>query len=397
MAETEKYIVFFSWQSNKKEAKDSIFLALRQARKTLLTEGIDLVIDSDTWDRVGKKNIENEVLRKISNCDIFVADFTPVCTIPGDEKENRIEHLQPNANVMFEYGYALALKGDERMILLANLEHEEYIEHLPFDINHDTITKFTIEAGAPALVKPIRKIIEHIREERAVQKPQYGCNVLFNADGELVPSATIHPKYKRIHYYKHRVIPQTQTTANKDFPENSLFGATSALTAAIRSAQKYQEAIRPTIVTPVVKWGTVTRNHALCPIEFVFINTGITELNNCEITIKFNCHDIVLKTRNKESTSIAVITQQKDYSIRGNQIHCNVRILNPNTTYSIDPVYVQAPADTDDIEIEWTMQSTRHRQTGRLTLHVEKEVEDEWEENEQRAGEVDIKPYIKEE
>lgn len=397
MAEKEKYIVFFSWQSNRLKAKNAIFSALRHAEDVLAADSIELVIDSDTWDRIGKKNIENEVLRKINDCDIFVADLTPICTIPADEKRNRIEHLQPNANVMFEYGYALARKGEEKMILLANLEANEHVEHLPFDINHDTITPFTIKAGVPSLIKPIQKMIQHIREERALQKPQYGCNVLFDVDGALTPDAIIYPKFKCIHYYKRRVVPNVQNADQKVYPRNSLFGAASAISAAVLSAQKYSEALNPVVVTPEVKWGTKKRNHALCPVKFVFENTGQTVLHNCDIFIRFNTSGIMLDTRNEESLSIAIMVGAKNYSIQENSVRCNVGILNPNTVYSIDAIYVQAPIDTDIIEIEWTMQSTCCRQTGKLNIHVERSIEDEYVENEQRAGEDDYQPFIEEE
>lgn len=394
MAEKEKYIVFFSWQSNRAKAKKAIFSALDNARDVLAADGIELVIDSDTWDRVGKKNIESEVLRKINNCDIFVADFTPVCTVPADEQRNRIEHLQPNANVMFEYGYALASKGEERMILLANMEADEHIEHLPFDINHDTITPFSIKGGLPPLIKPIQKIIQRIREERALQKPQYGCNVLFDMDGALASDVIIHPKYKCIHYYRHRVVHNARNAEQEVYPQNSLFGATSAISAAIHSAQRYSNALKPVVVTPVVKVVTKRLNHALCPIKFLFENMGQTVLYNCDIFIKFNTPGIILDTRNEESMSIAIIADKKNYSIQKDGICCNVGILNPNSVYSIDTIFVQAPIDTDNIEIEWTMQSTCHRQTGKLNIHVERSIEHEYLENEQRAGEDEYKPFL---
>lgn len=396
MAEKEKYIVFFSWQSNRTKAKKAIFSALHNAEDALKADGIELVIDSDTWDRIGKKNIENEVLRKINNCDIFVADFTPVCTIPADEKRNRIEHLQPNANVLFEYGYALARKGENKMILLANLEANEHIEHLPFDINHDTITAFSIKAGVPSLIKPIQKMIQLIREERALQKPQYGCNVLFDVDGALIPDVIIHPKYKRIHYYRHRLVPNARTAEQNAYPQNSLFGASSALGAAIKAAQKYSEAITPVLVTPEIKYGAKKRNNALCPVKFVFENTGQTVLHNCDIFIKFITPGIILDTRNEESLSIAILVGAKNYSIKKDSISCNVGILNPNSTYPLDPIYVQAPMETDVLEVEWTMQSTCYRQSGKLNIHVERMVEDEHIANDQRAGEHEYLPFIEE-
>ncbi len=73
--------IFFSWQSDRTDVKKAIQRELDTVAKKLKKEDINLIIDHDTRDRVGTQNIDVEVLQKILNCDIFIADITPVCKI----------------------------------------------------------------------------------------------------------------------------------------------------------------------------------------------------------------------------------------------------------------------------------------------------------------------------
>ena len=73
-----EYRLFFSWQNDRKDTKAIINSALKRAKNRLKANGIDLFIDQDTRERVGKRNIDAEVLEKIRKCDIFVADLTPI-------------------------------------------------------------------------------------------------------------------------------------------------------------------------------------------------------------------------------------------------------------------------------------------------------------------------------
>ena len=107
----ERYRLFYSWQNDRKETKSVIMSALKNVKDRLAKEGIDLFLDQDTRERIGKRNIDAEVLEKIRKCDIFVADLTPVITyIPPKEQHDLPKHM-PNSNVMYEYGYALHAKG----------------------------------------------------------------------------------------------------------------------------------------------------------------------------------------------------------------------------------------------------------------------------------------------
>ena len=202
---TEKYRLFYSWQSDRKDTKSIILAALNNVKERFKSEGIDLFIDQDTRERVGKRNIEAEVLEKIRKCDVFLADLTPVITYkPSIESHDLPKHM-PNSNVMYEYGYALSEKGEDHMIVLASLnkEEDEHIEYMPFDINHDTITLFSDEGSLGKLYGWIKNIIEKVREDRAAIIPKHASTILFRIDENFTDEITIHPRYKKI-YYTHK-------------------------------------------------------------------------------------------------------------------------------------------------------------------------------------------------
>lgn len=110
----------------------------------------------------------------------------------------------PNSNVMYEYGYALHAKGENRMIVLASQEKEndEHIEFMPFNINHDIITLFTDEDSLGGLTRWIRKIIEDVDIGRELFVPPYDCALHFIADKgcTYTDEITIRSHYKRICY-----------------------------------------------------------------------------------------------------------------------------------------------------------------------------------------------------
>jgi hypothetical protein len=143
--------------------KKAIQRELETIAKKLEKEDINLIIDHDTRDRVGTQNIDIEVLQKISSCDIFIADVTPVCKILSNNNTSIPVKLISNPNVMYESGYALARKGLCKMIFLALLEPGETIAQLPFDINHNTITPIHDLEQIPALYSMIKKIIDIVR------------------------------------------------------------------------------------------------------------------------------------------------------------------------------------------------------------------------------------------
>lgn len=97
--------VFFSWQSDhpSSQCKGLIRGALDSAAKSLsssVSEADRTEIVSDTQGIGGSPEIFNAICDQIDQCDVFVADLTPVAEIVKDGHRK----VLPNSNVLIEYG-----------------------------------------------------------------------------------------------------------------------------------------------------------------------------------------------------------------------------------------------------------------------------------------------------
>lgn len=386
MESKKTYTIFFSWQSTRPDVKKAIMKMLSGVVKELSKEGIDLCLDQDTWNRVGKKRIEVEVLNKIDSCDIFIADLTPVCKIEADEDEDRLEKLQPNANVMFEYGYALKAKGEERMILLANLEKGEHREHLPFDINHDTITAFTMDKGVPCLLKPIKKMIELIDKERKDAVKEYDCSVFFAEESGL--ETTIHPVFKKVVYVR----PQDEYLVSTDASLECVTHS-EAFSLWAENVAKTGKLLVPEPLLHARRISGV-RNLSLCQLRLCLANMGTIELNNCHLSISADNSGIVFKDTNEERTLRNMLAMtHRNVAVYEDHVTFHRDILNPNMQCRMDEFYVVVPYETNSFVLHWSMQSTRHHQEGDMLVHVDPEYRIDCVPNAKRVGETEIEDY----
>lgn len=127
--------IFYSWQSDKPPELCSRFIrtALDEATTLLMAErgGLKITIEAGTEGEPGTPVVTDTILRRINECDIFVADVTIVGMIENPEGPKPT----PNPNVMVEYGYARRAKGDPRILLVMNSAFGEP-KVLPFDLNY---------------------------------------------------------------------------------------------------------------------------------------------------------------------------------------------------------------------------------------------------------------------
>lgn len=131
--------IFYSWQSDIKESRNFISGCLKKIPDKL--KGISVIeIDRDTQGIAGSPDIGDAIYKKIDSADIFVADVT----IINHEYTGR---KTPNPNVMLELGYAIKALGWQRILLLYNEDYGD-AELLPFDINHQRMTKFSLQEEA---------------------------------------------------------------------------------------------------------------------------------------------------------------------------------------------------------------------------------------------------------
>ena len=120
--------IFYSWQAtlpgnaNRNLIRVSLSRAIEELNEEFAVEDRDeATLDSDTANTPGSPDIIRTILSKIDSATIFVADVTLV------------NETQPNANVMFELGYAIKSLGESNIILLFN-EHFGNTRDLPFDL-----------------------------------------------------------------------------------------------------------------------------------------------------------------------------------------------------------------------------------------------------------------------
>lgn len=129
------FTLFFSWQSDNQIACNAIRHAIENAISKINDKGIyNIMYDESTLGVPGMPPINRTVENKIKNCDIFVADVTPVASNGGK--------LLPNSNVMHELGYARAVIGYKRLLAVGMNTTGWQPHQLPFDINHDEIIQF---------------------------------------------------------------------------------------------------------------------------------------------------------------------------------------------------------------------------------------------------------------
>jgi len=120
-------IVFYSWQSD--SPRETNFDLIEESLKNAVEiisrdDSISIAIDRDTRGVGGSPCIVDTITKKIKKCDVFVWDATLVYETPKPA---------PNANVVLEYGYALAILGEGRMIAVMNESGGSSPKNLPFD------------------------------------------------------------------------------------------------------------------------------------------------------------------------------------------------------------------------------------------------------------------------
>lgn len=135
--------VFYSWQSDlPKECNlNAIRQSLRSAANNIENdiEESRIELDEATRNTTGSPNIPQTIFDKISKSDVFICDLTTI-----NWNAPKTERKVPNPNVLIELGYAIAMLGWERIILLFNENFGSFPNDLPFDVDRHRATKFKI-------------------------------------------------------------------------------------------------------------------------------------------------------------------------------------------------------------------------------------------------------------
>jgi hypothetical protein len=88
-------------------------------------------LTSDRQGVTGSPPLAATIKRKIAECEVFVADITPVSKVP--RRRGVREKRNMNINVGIELGYAIRTHGEEQVLLVLN-EHYGGREFLPFHL-----------------------------------------------------------------------------------------------------------------------------------------------------------------------------------------------------------------------------------------------------------------------
>lgn len=143
-----EYTIFYSWQSDLPSSntrnliQDSISAAVKALKNTVAVNA-----DRDMKGVYGAPDIVQTILSKIDDCDLFVADVSAVTVYqPVDKDGNVVDRTKaaPNPNVLFELGYAVQSVGWDNIICIMNEDYTQGGE-IPFDIEHNRLTKFSLK------------------------------------------------------------------------------------------------------------------------------------------------------------------------------------------------------------------------------------------------------------
>ena len=302
MTEQKKIRLFFSWQSDKMDCKKIIQTELQKVTNRLGADGIVLIVDQDTRNRIGTEKIEASVLQKIRDCDVFIADLTPVArvNVGKDDSFNRYK-LMPNSNVMYEYGFAVGVKGMNRMIAVANMQEGELIEQLPFDINHDSIISFNVEKGKQlSLYQLIKRLSDEVIAERIQKKKQYECQVFFSLNGQGYERITVYPKYKKIQYAR-KYNPEQINQA----PPSALMSTMEMLSSCANRISRAGNVVTPNKLVNIKQYSQII-DHSACPMRFTVANVGEYELDNLYLFINIETPNVTFRDDNIENKGIGV-------------------------------------------------------------------------------------------
>lgn len=135
-----QFVIFYSWMSDLPDEENRKYIRKILDKDTKKIEkelGVKIIIDSDSRGEDGSDSIDNVIIKKITQCDIFVCDITPM-HLP-EHTQGQVKPI-PNPNVMYELGFAVSALDWNRCIMVWNSKYGN-LNYAPFDIrNHSTIT-----------------------------------------------------------------------------------------------------------------------------------------------------------------------------------------------------------------------------------------------------------------
>lgn len=365
-----EYTLFFSWQTEAKKTKGIITTALKQAIANLKLRGIEITLDQDTRNRVGIRKIDDEVISKIKNCDIFVCDLSPVITKEPEDKDGLKRHM-PNSNVLFEFGYALGVLGQDYIITLAKFDKGEHIELMPFDIKTFTISTFNAGKDLKDVDIWLENICNKVDAKRAGQTPDYDLILGISNGNEVTLSGEIHPTYKRT-INRHKVSPITTTPSPKNNKATSVF-TSGTMDSLFRQTEA--STMTPKVI-PHIILKEIYRSYDI--IKIVIWNKGKKALENVAVNITSDNDEVRFKrTNEKDIHGFSEILTSGGIFVQDKKVSKHYDTLNPEAIYSLETFYVYVPYGVDTINLRWNASAKTGRFDGQMEIKVIPEYHDE--------------------
>lgn len=136
------YTLFYSWQSDLANRLNRSFIqdVLEKAASSISKDenfSFEAVVDRDTYGIPGSPSIVESITGKIARSDVFICDIS----IINAASEGR---PTPNPNVLYELGFASAILGWERIILIQNTAFGGP-DKLPFDLRGRRILQYHLD------------------------------------------------------------------------------------------------------------------------------------------------------------------------------------------------------------------------------------------------------------
>lgn len=194
--------IFYCWQSDLPNPTNRGFIekALESAAKAISKDdSVDVQpdIDRDTLGIPGAPDIASTILAKIAQSQAFVCDLTIINREVSQDADKKVR-LVPNPNVLIELGYALAVLGWERTILVFNTAFGR-VEELPFDLRNKRVIDYHMPLEATdranerqALTRKLENALLTIIATLPPDKPKADFNSITQAAqyGELAEAVS---------------------------------------------------------------------------------------------------------------------------------------------------------------------------------------------------------------
>jgi hypothetical protein len=141
--------IFYSWQSDHNASRSHVKDAIDHAISIINSRHpkVPLELVESTRPEDGAGNIVEAIKSNIDKCLMAIFDVTNVCSIDSTSQNAK---SYPNANVVFELGYALSRKNEEQVLIVKRNRSADFGNDLaPFDFSQNR----RINYDRPAQIK----------------------------------------------------------------------------------------------------------------------------------------------------------------------------------------------------------------------------------------------------